>query len=56
MSERILRRKRRYRVSGENDRGDMFSYHTDDRECAAYMERIMAEVLHKVDVVESRTD
>jgi hypothetical protein len=52
VSERIVRRPRRYSVTGENDAGDMFSYHTDDTERAHHMETMMRETMHKVDLVD----
>ena len=44
--------KRRYEVRGEDDLGDMHSFHTDDRARADEIAAIMREDLEQVELID----
>jgi hypothetical protein len=49
-------KERRFEVSGTDDLGDVHSFHTDDRERAEEMQRLMSEDLEEVQLQESKKD
>jgi hypothetical protein len=46
--------QRKYQVSGTDDLGDVHSFHTDDRERAEEMLKLMSEDLEGVQLQESK--
>lgn len=44
--------KRKYEVSGEDDLGDIHSFHTDDRARAEEIAELMREDLEQVELLE----
>lgn len=46
--------KRKYEVTGEDDLGDLHSFHTDDRERAEEIEKLMRDDLDAVELIEHR--
>ena len=44
--------RRKYEVTGEDDLGDIHSFHTDDRERAEEIAELMREDLERVELVE----
>jgi hypothetical protein len=45
--------RRKYEVTGEDDLGDIHSFHTDDRERAEEIAELMREDLERVELVEN---
>ena len=45
--------RRKYEVTGEDDLGDVHSFHTDDRERAEEIQKLMLEDLERVELIEN---